>query len=294
MRSALLTLAGLRPEAIPNIIGKLKDPSPVARQNAAHVLGRLRWGEEPPSEARAIAPALAEALKDPEASVRREAAEALYFTGGSREAAVPALAELVGDPDPSVRKEALKALRCTGKETVELVHALAAGLQDRDPGARVEAALGFADRSRSPSGEEALKAIFLEALEASDPKARAKALEGLQQTSGREDSTIATFVRHLKDPDPEVRGSAALQLNTVGRNDPERAKAAVPALVEALADPIVNVCWSAAGPLSGSSPASRRFARFSRGTCCRSHLCGISGSRRRHFSSRSEPRWMRR
>src|SRR5213594_1828493 len=79
VRSALLTLAGLRPEAIPNIIGKLKDPSPVARQNAAHVLGRLRWGEEPPSEARAIAPALAEALKDPEAPVRREAAEALYF-----------------------------------------------------------------------------------------------------------------------------------------------------------------------------------------------------------------------
>ena len=50
--------------------------------------------------------ALIEALKDPEADVRRAAASALGSFGAEAAAAVPALRKAAGDADPDVAREA--------------------------------------------------------------------------------------------------------------------------------------------------------------------------------------------
>jgi HEAT repeat protein len=131
-----------------------------------------------------------------------------------------------------VRKEALKALQHAGDRGPDAVHALAAGLEDADPAARIEAALAFIPRRAE--AEPAIKSIFTEALASSDAKARARALVALWEVSSREESTLAVFVEHLKDPDAGVRNTAALQIMNVGWEDPELAKPAVPALIEAL------------------------------------------------------------
>jgi HEAT repeat protein len=76
-RTTLWQILPLAPAGVPGIIEVLGNGSPAARRNAVHVLRHLHWGPEPPGEANQVAPALALALDDPDASVRREAADAL-------------------------------------------------------------------------------------------------------------------------------------------------------------------------------------------------------------------------
>ena len=54
---------------------------------------------------------LAELLRDPEWTVRRQAAIALGQIGPDAKAAIPALESLVRDPDHLVRKAAVESLR---------------------------------------------------------------------------------------------------------------------------------------------------------------------------------------
>ena len=66
------------------------------------------------SAAKAAVPALAAALKDSNAAVRKHAAEALEKIGPAAKGAVPALAEAVRDAHTAVRKSAADALRNIG------------------------------------------------------------------------------------------------------------------------------------------------------------------------------------
>jgi HEAT repeat protein len=62
-------------------------------------------------EAETAVDALAEALKDPDPSVRGWAAQALGQIGPKATAAVPALTEALKDKDPYIREMAAEALR---------------------------------------------------------------------------------------------------------------------------------------------------------------------------------------
>ena len=62
-------------------------------------------------------PALAGALRDEDAFVRRDAAEALGKLGAAARAAVPDLAAATRDRNAEVRREAAKALKRIDPET---------------------------------------------------------------------------------------------------------------------------------------------------------------------------------
>ena len=62
-------------------------------------------------EARAAVPALAERLRDPDWTVRRQAAMALGRIGPDSQAAIPALEQLTRDADQLVSKAAREALQ---------------------------------------------------------------------------------------------------------------------------------------------------------------------------------------
>jgi len=82
-----------------------------------------------------------EALRDPDAKVRKRAAAKLGNAGPTDAAVVPALREALHDRDAAVRCEAILALLKCGPSAGETVPALAALQQrDRDPRVRSYAA----------------------------------------------------------------------------------------------------------------------------------------------------------
>src|SRR5206468_2956462 len=88
--------------AAPGLIELLRHESAITRAVAAAALARI--GAE-------AVPALLGALKDDEKQVRRLAARTLGHIRPATEATTRALAELVNDPDPAVGEGAAEALR---------------------------------------------------------------------------------------------------------------------------------------------------------------------------------------
>ncbi|HZZ78678.1 MAG TPA: HEAT repeat domain-containing protein [Gemmataceae bacterium] len=100
----LLPVVGCGPSAT-HFADQLNSPDPVKRLHAVNALRhRTR-------EAKVVVPMLTEALKDQDASIRRDAARALGNFGPKAGEAVPALRELAEtDPAASVRRAATQSL----------------------------------------------------------------------------------------------------------------------------------------------------------------------------------------
>ena len=108
-RPAPPPLAGGKP--IDHWVRALKAPDGRSRKTAVGKLGNV--GSTDP----AVWPALVEALKDPDAGVRREAILALMKFGPGAREAIPALTEMrQRDPDGQVRTHATLALRKLGDD----------------------------------------------------------------------------------------------------------------------------------------------------------------------------------
>src|SRR5207253_3453961 len=88
----------------------------------------LRVKEEPEA-----VEALAEALQDKDARVRREAASSLWGTGEKAKAAEPALRKALNDPDPAVVAHAAGALEMMDVDAKELAPARRRALSAVDP-----------------------------------------------------------------------------------------------------------------------------------------------------------------
>jgi HEAT repeat protein len=96
-------LAGGKP--VSHWLHALHNPDPMERKEAADKLGNV--GPADP----AACPALADALRDPDAGVRGAAILGLVRCGSAAKAAAPALEDLKEhDPDPGVRRYAGGAL----------------------------------------------------------------------------------------------------------------------------------------------------------------------------------------
>jgi HEAT repeat protein len=80
-------------------------------QNSAQRLHAVKGLGQRGAEADVVVPALAEALKDPDAFVRRDAAAALGKIGPEARGALPALLVAWRDRNQRVRQEAGKALK---------------------------------------------------------------------------------------------------------------------------------------------------------------------------------------
>jgi hypothetical protein len=91
------------------------------RRDAARSLGRIKAPE-------AVTPLIA-ALADPDASVRRQAADSLWRVGEVAAPAIDALRAVLDDPSPGVRVRAAAALEALGVPETELVEARIAGLE---------------------------------------------------------------------------------------------------------------------------------------------------------------------
>ena len=85
-------------------------------KTASSVGGRVRSQQHGPRQAETAVPALAEALKDKNKTVRVAAAQALRRYGRQAKAAVKTLAQAVTDAEPQVRLAAIKALAAIGPE----------------------------------------------------------------------------------------------------------------------------------------------------------------------------------
>jgi HEAT repeat protein/beta-lactamase regulating signal transducer with metallopeptidase domain len=205
-------------------------------------------------ERESVVGALAEALRDPVASVRQAAVEALGNTRDSvavralmevlradespivrrsaawslgqikDDLAIPALSEaLARDRDVEVRKNAASALGSIDnpRATPALTQALE---RDADASVRMEAAESLANIEDPASGDALIRALDRD----DDPGVRRAVIEAIDNIENLR--AVPAVSRALRDADPEVRRAAADALSSMDDKD------AVPALIAAARD----------------------------------------------------------
>jgi HEAT repeat protein len=130
-------------EAVPPLVGLLKNSDPPVRWNAARALGKLQ------ETAKSAIPDLVAAMGDPDKDVREHAAEALGDIGPAAADSVPALVKVLADPEPMVRRDAVRALGQMGPAA----KAALAAVQERkkDENEKVRVAAEDAERKIDPS-----------------------------------------------------------------------------------------------------------------------------------------------
>ena len=171
------------------------------------------------------------ALKHPERSVRRVAAQALGAMGKEAMGAVPALQNALEDSDAtySVREAAAEALGAMGKEAVGAVPALQNVLKDSDVKDSVREAAAQALQAMGKEAVPALQNVLKDSdVEDSVREAAAHALGAMGKEAV---GAVPALQNALKDSDVRdwVREAAAQALGAMG-------KEAVPALQNVLED----------------------------------------------------------
>ncbi len=210
--------------AIPGLLKALRDEDADVRWQAAEALGQL--GSE------AAIPRLLIALEHEDAYIRRQAAPVLGQLGS--EAAIPGLLIALEDEDAYVRWRAAKALGQLGSETA--IPGLLIALGDKEAHVRWRAAeaLGQLD------SEAAIPELLI-ALEHKDADIRRQAVEALGQLGS--EAAIPGLLIALEDEDADVRSQAVEALGQLG------SEAAIPGLLIALEDEDADVRSQAAAAL---------------------------------------------
>jgi HEAT repeat protein len=220
-----LSAVGIEPEDVQSgmtgLCRLLSDPQQIVRFRAAMTLGSFG------PQARDGIPNLIAALKDPSASweVRKAVALALGLAGVDREngpnpRCIRSLAEALRDPAASVRLEAVTGLVALGKPTVPaerqwVIRALTRdGLNDRDKtvGLWARVALMRMEKVTEPH----LQAVG-NFLKNSDVTLRIQAVRALGTLGAEAESCVPQLVEALEDPDPRVIVMAASALKRMGK-----------------------------------------------------------------------------
>jgi HEAT repeat protein len=180
------------------LVGKADIPTAVKfRCGAARCLGILG------PQAEGAAAQLAQAMRDPEPAVRREAVAALPRLG---RATVPYLTLALQDREPQVRASAANLIGCIGEEAVPAVPGLALALQDKEACVRVEAAIAL--RRVGPRAAAAVPAL-IQSLEDSDPSVRSYASIGLSEIRS---PNVRALLRLINQGDLNIRKAATKAL----------------------------------------------------------------------------------
>jgi HEAT repeat protein len=246
------------PEDVPALVKALRQAAAAGRVEAAEDLGRigppaaaalpaLRPLTEKAADpllrveaARAVAsidpknqtvlPLLTDALMDGAARVRKRAAERLGDLGPAARSAVAALVKAAGDPDPAVRRAAIDALGQIGPDAEQAVAVLVEALRDASTrGAAVDALglLGGKARAAAPALEKVLKG--------DDVAIRWAAAAALVRVGG---PGAGAGVRHLLETATRDRARNWTDAGNILMAP--TARAALPPLLEAVADPSVR------------------------------------------------------
>jgi HEAT repeat protein/beta-lactamase regulating signal transducer with metallopeptidase domain len=178
----------------------------------------------------AAVPVLQKGLKDPRKNVREFAVIALGDMGYRAKAAGPALIEMMRDEDLSIRVAAIDAVASVDETTEGFVPALSAALKDKAAGVRQRAASILS--AIGPGAKAAVPAL-VEALEDSDLSVRREAVNSLSRIAPGDASLVPALAARVKADDH--RSVRILVIRYFGEMGP-KAKAAVPALIEALKD----------------------------------------------------------
>ncbi len=180
----------------------LDDPDPSVRYQA--VRGFADLGEDGPPAAGLVVPL----LQDPDARIRRAAADAVSAMGAKAAASVaPELVSALGDPDENVRWAAVRALRNAGPGALS---ELAVVLDYGDP--ILLAGVLATVIELGPVGAPAAAHVQAH-LESRDPSVRALAAEALGSVGASQ--ATAALQGALEDPAEEVRRAAAWALTAL-------------------------------------------------------------------------------
>ncbi|HMF17886.1 MAG TPA: HEAT repeat domain-containing protein [Gemmataceae bacterium] len=209
-------------KALPKLVEALHDSEVKVRLIAAQAL----WVLDKQTQGVGV---LAEALKNPDAEIRINAAMSLGRIGKEAKSAVPALALALSDSDSGVREHVAEALYNIGPEAREAVPALILALDHADAGFRARAAAALT--GIGPDAKNALVPLHF-ALKDKNAEVRLYAAQAIWAVEGKEDEALPVLKKILQDKESTLRPQAALVLALIG---PKAAKLA-PELHEALGD----------------------------------------------------------
>ena len=190
----------------PGPLGKLNDPNPEVRVQAARELSA-----QGPLAAPAV-PALAERLSDESPLVRAYAAHALGRIGPAASPTFPQLAKLVTDADPQVRREAVKALRSLKVEAALLMPAMVKVLESSSSAEVVPAMSAIAE-----VGKDAVPPLVV-ALDHEEARYWASQILGMIGPDAADAAPAVAKI--LNDPRAEVRREAVLCIGHMGKGSP--------------------------------------------------------------------------
>jgi HEAT repeat protein len=200
-----------RPEDVPRLIQSLAQDDETDWGRSVHLLAKL--GET-------AAPALADALKDPDPRVRRGAARALRDMSWRAQAVTPQLAEALATGDLEVRQYAAEALgHCsTGPADIAVaVPALAVALDDAEWKMRFNAAsaMSWIALNNGPQAASAIP-VLEKALSHRDETVRHYAAQALGHIGPAAAAAVPKLRGALGDESGSVRHSAAQALGRIG------------------------------------------------------------------------------
>jgi HEAT repeat protein len=236
-----------RPEDVPRLIQSLAQDDEKEWGRSVYLLAGI--GE-------AAAPALADALKDPDPRVRRGAARALRDMSWRAHAVTPQLAEALTSDDVEVRQYAAEALGHCSREPADVavtVPALAVALDDVDRKVRFNAAsaLSWVALNNGPQAAGAIP-VLEKALIHRDETVRSYAAQALGHIGPSAAATVPALRRTLSDDSGSVQHASAKALGRIG----PAAAAAVPDLRRALDDDYHDLRLEAAEALGHMGPAA--------------------------------------
>lgn len=183
------------PDAVRQLAEALKDTDREVRRQAFEAVVKVA------GNAKAAVPGLTEALKGKDAGVRAHAAVLLRSVGPDAAEAAPALVECLADA--MVRPDAVAALAAVGKPAVP---SLAKGLKDRPTRLGAAQALGKIGPDAGEAAPDLVAAL-------ADADARAEAVKALGSVGK---PAVPALVKGLDDGNDEVRRSAVMTLGHVG------------------------------------------------------------------------------
>lgn len=216
-------------EAVPALMEIVeKESRTSARGHAAWALGKIG-----PPAAQPAVPVLMEALLD--ADVTEQVAGALEALGEGP-AAAARLTQAIEDPqeDPAVRAEALKGLKRAGDEK-QAVALMIGVIEDEAAPAQVRRAAALAVGYLGHDGVEEARAAIPALLANLDQEGVVSSGPWSLWAMGAAEPAVARLAEVLEHSDPDLRAQAASGIvHMAGGNAPPEARAAVPALIEAL------------------------------------------------------------
>jgi HEAT repeat protein len=221
------------------------EKTPHIRANAIYTLSYVLKVDPKGPEGMAAESALIEAIKDPDAQVRRMAAGTLGTLGSDDRAALTALRPALRDPDPWVRGTAVSGLAEVAardhKPHPELYDDIRQTMRTDNEHVRQMSIYALLLLQRNSPG------LIRQLMRDEDARIRRCVVELMWRFTPQASELVADLAACVSDPDVGVRNGAIRALGLYANGS---AASAIPSLIGALADPDEDVRSNAADVLA--------------------------------------------